>query len=230
LQPSNDLSQESPLRLHPLAPVLALDIDGTLGDYHSHFIWFLENVYWPGSYFSLSWSDSIYGEFSEALHLEKPEYRAAKLAYRLGGMKRCLPLFRSDQNWGSLRDTIQRIRASGIQIWICTQRPWLALTSVDPDTQFWLDANVGKVDGLIYGENKYADLVDIVGRDRVLGVVDDLPECLEEAKGLGLRIACRWGGHNNHWINGAGAGTLTFTRIVELPSIVERWKEQSNGE
>jgi hypothetical protein len=211
-----------------------MDIDGTLGDYHEHFQWFLSTIYcqkmteWNGS---AHWPGT--SEFSEALGMEKGLYRAAKLAYRLGGLKRCLPLFGMDLEKGGhtvVREEIQYLRSQGIQVWICTQRPWLALTTVDSDTQYWIDNNIGKIDGLIYGEDKYADLIDIVGYDRVLGVVDDLPECLDRARELGLRTAARRIAHNYSWLNAeAQDGIEQFRRIKDMSTIIDGWMETHNG-
>jgi hypothetical protein len=177
--------------------------------------------YWPGTE----------GEFSDALRMNKEEYRLAKLAYRLGGMKRCMPIFAADyvkEGTNAVKLEIQYLRSQGIQVWICTTRPWLSLTTVDPDTQYWLHHNVGKVDGLIYGEDKYADLIDIVGKERILGVVDDLPENVIRAKQLGLKSAIRWGRHNEWW-PGLKEWTDSFSRIKDMSSIVDLWMEQHNG-
>jgi hypothetical protein len=227
------------IRVHPLAPVIGLDIDGTLGNYHDHFVEFCNNVYYPHgplSGLSPKWA-SAKGEFEFALDLSKAEYRAAKLAYRMGGLKRCLPLFEGDKENG-IKGEIQHIRSQGIQVWVCTTRPWLSLTTVDPDTQYWLEHNVGPVDGLIYGEDKYLDLIDIVGRRRILGVFDDLPENAERALALGLRAALRRAPHNQWWIdqqNMRGASgqdfwnAQVFTQTKDIVSIATEWKQTHRG-
>lgn len=176
-------------RLHPLAPVLALDIDGTLGDYYEHFRWFTELYLQRPT--KLDWELTDTAEFSEALGLSKEVYRQIKLAYRQGGMKRSLPVF------DGTRKLIETVRQElGIQVWIATTRPWQRLDNIDPDTQFWLGRVAGRVDGVIYGEEKYLDLIDIVGKERIVGVVDDLPQNVVSAQSLGLRAALRVGGHN----------------------------------
>lgn len=177
-------------RVHPLAPVLALDIDGTLADYYEHFRWFASLYLQRPVECHWDYTDSM--EFSEALGLGKEEYRQIKLAYRQGGMKRSIPVL-----GGELEGFIQDIRENfGVQVWIATTRPWQRLDNIDPDTQFWLNRNAGRVDGVIYGEDKYQDLIDIVGRGRIVGIVDDLPENVVMAKSLGLRAMIRAGGHN----------------------------------
>src|SRR5690242_19371376 len=116
------------VRVHPLAPVVGMDIDGNLGDYHSHFVWFLNYIYYPNGYgfrgLYADWSKTETGEFSEALGMDKADYRAAKLAYRQGGLKRCMPLFQEDyrkDGRDAVKSEIQYIRSQGIQVWICTQ-------------------------------------------------------------------------------------------------------------
>lgn len=179
------------MRLHPLAPVIALDIDGTLADYHNHFMWFA-TLYLQEAVMA-DWRPEFEGEFSDALGLEKRTYRDIKLAYRQGGMKRSIPAF------PGAKQLVEDIRNEGVQVWIATTRPWMRLDNIDPDTQFWIDRNLGRIDGLIYGEDKYADLLDIVGRERILGVVDDLPENIERAHDLELDVCLRHGPHNAWW-------------------------------
>jgi len=176
-------------RVHPLAPVVALDIDGTLADYYEHFRWFAE-LYLQRPV-SVDWSET--SEFSEALGIDKAAYRDIKLAYRQGGMKRSIAPV--DEG---VADLAPSLRHRGLQVWICTTRPWQRLDNIDPDTQFWINRNLGRVDGVIYGEEKYQDLIDIVGRKRVVGVFDDLPENVNEAAELGLKAALRNGAHNQH--------------------------------
>lgn len=176
------------MRLHPLAPVVGLDVDGTLADYYEHMRWFAE-LYLQRPV-SIDWSFAPTAEFSDALQLDKKTYREIKLAYRQGGMKRSIPIL---DDRGTM---VKAIRAAGIQVWITTTRPWQRLDNIDPDTQFWLNRNIGRVDGVIYGEEKYMDLVDIVGQDRILGIVDDLPENIVAAMSLGLRAALAVGDHN----------------------------------
>ena len=209
------------MRLHPLAPVVGLDIDGTLADYYEHMRWFAE--LYKQEPVTLDWSRTDTAEFSEALGLRKDEYRQIKLAYRQGGMKRSLPLL--DQNMGV---AVKAIRAGGIQVWITTTRPWQRLDNIDPDTQFWLNRNLGRVDGVIFGEEKYMDLRDIVGPERILGVVDDLPENVVAAMSLGLNAALAVGDHN-----------AAFRSVREVPLVANSndlmrtvfgWFEEYNKE
>lgn len=204
------------MRLHPLAPVVGLDIDGTLGDYYNHFRWFAE-LYLQRPV-TLDWDFSDSAEFSEALNLPKDEYRQIKLAYRQGGMKRSLPAF------GGMGDAVKTIREWGVQVWITTTRPWQRLDNIDPDTQFWINRNLGRIDGVIYGEEKYMDLLDIVGSDRILGIVDDLPENVVSAQSLGLNAALAHGPHNEAFRKVRGYVPVVYN-AVDLLETVRQWKE-----
>jgi hypothetical protein len=209
------------MRLHPLAPVVGLDVDGTLGDYYEHFRWFAELYLQRPVY--IDWDFAPTMEFSDALGLDKETYRQIKLAYRQGGMKRSLPLF------GGMGDAVKTIRTWGIQVWITTTRPWQRLDNIDPDTQFWLNRSFGRIDGVIYGEEKYMDLRDIVGPERILGVVDDLPENVVSAQSLGLNAALAAGPHNEVFRK-ARAYTPIVHNAVDLLQIVQDWKlEHDNG-
>src|SRR5690606_23842696 len=102
---------------HPLAPVVGLDIDGTLADYYAHFKWFAE-LYLQEKLPEADWSAT--SEFNEALGLDKHTYRDIKLAYRQGGMKRSIPPI--DDGVGWLVPTLRR--DLGLRVFICTTRPW----------------------------------------------------------------------------------------------------------
>lgn len=257
------------MRVHPLAPVLALDIDGTCGRYHDHFAWFLKNIYMPhefdhptawagdapivvgdsvgmgrpqvpsnpdpldhpewyiwGNGREPVWLHKYRGEFSEALGMDKRLYRDAKLAYRQGGLKRSMPTFEGED----LRAYVSHWRGSGIQVWIATTRPWQRLDNVDPDTRYWLEHNVGEVDGLVYSENKLEDLQDIVG-DRLLGLIDDLPENCEEADRLGVPWLMRRASHNRWWLTdedyvpNIARLDNTFKDMAETVKTVQIWHE-----
>jgi len=178
-------------RVHPHAPVVALDVDGTIGDWHEHFQWFASM--YLNTHLSYRWEDSMAGNVEEALGLDKATYREIKLAFRQGGLKRWMPMFVGmDELTWSIRD-------QGYQVWICTTRPWLRLDNIDKDSAFWLKQHNIQYDGVLFGEEKYEDLVDIVGHNRVVCVVDDLPECYMACVNLGLPVALRSQPHNAYW-------------------------------
>ena len=160
----------------PDAPLVALDLDGTLGDYHRHFERFAQM--WTGR--DIVWDPDIVGPFYKQLGMSKAVYRQCKLAYRMGGMKRSIPMFEG-------ADELSRaIRGAGVAIAACTTRPYLAMSTIDLDTQHWLKRNGIQVDHILYGEHKYRDLVKSVGRSRVVCALDDDLSQLGIADRLGV--------------------------------------------
>jgi len=147
-------------------PVIVVDIDGTLGDYHSHFTWFAEQ--YLGQPLGHNYRGDV--EFSKYLEIPKDVYRDIKLAYRQGGMKRVMPLFTGASGF------MRTLKAMGLEIWIATTRPYLRLDNIDPDTRHWLDRHFIPYDGMVYGDkdDKYKQVLSAVDRDRVIGVIDDL--------------------------------------------------------
>jgi hypothetical protein len=123
--------------------------------------------------------------------------------------------------FSGVRTTIEKIRAMEIQVWIATTRPWHRLDNIDPDTQFWIDRNIGRVDGVIYGEDKYQDLIDIVGRSRILGIADDLPENCEQADALGLEAVLMYGAHNDYY-DMAPRSSVIY-KPIQFKDKVEGW-------
>jgi hypothetical protein len=121
-------------------------------------------------------------EFEDYLGLTKIEYREAKLAYRQGGWKRWMPTF------GDAAMLVKEVRNAGAEVWIATTRPWQRLDNIDPDTREWLRRTGIPYDGLLYGDDKYRQLSEAVGTDRIVGVVDDLAVQCEIADKLGLPV------------------------------------------
>lgn len=158
---------------HPVVPVVAVDIDGTLGDYHGHFLTFAASYWRRPDYARLAWAGDLNMHVPMGITLE--EYRETKLAYRQGGLKRWMPLM-----YGA-NMLLHDLKQEGIEVWIATTRPYLRLDNIDPDTRFWLDSNRLPYDHLLYGEDKYQQLAQAVQWGRVLAIVDDLPEQLAEA-------------------------------------------------
>lgn len=176
--------------------MVALDIDGTLADYHGSFQKFCITYFNMEDTFPyrnemgapLPWDGT--GEFEDFLCLSKSQYREAKLAYRQGGNKRWLPAY------PGAAAMVSDLRSIGAEVWIATTRPWQRLDNIDPDTREWMRRNGIEVDGMLYGDDKYDQLVDHLDHGRVVGVIDDLPVQFETAQKLGLPVMLRENYHN----------------------------------
>lgn len=208
------------MRPSPDAPVVALDIDGTLGDYHLHFIRFAEQ--WVGRKLPSPTEMTGGVKLYKYLGISKSTYRRIKLAYRQGGMKRSMPVY-----WGA-GELTKMIRKKGCQVWICTTRPYLSLDNIEPDTRHWLrDRAHAQFDNVLFGEHKYRDLVKAVGRDRVVMVVDDLPEMVDVACELGLRAYIRSQPYNAWYDRSDMAGRVD--NIGQMLEAFNREWEKFNG-
>jgi hypothetical protein len=76
-------------------PVVALDLDGTLGDYHSNFLEFADRYFHSncGSWFAMRNQTNPGLPLWEWMGISQRDYRDAKLAYRQGGWKRWMPAY-----------------------------------------------------------------------------------------------------------------------------------------
>lgn len=164
-------------------PVVALDIDGTMGEYHGHFLRFAAP--WLGKELPDPESNTDGVPLFKLMGVSRRTYRECKLAYRQGGLKRSMPVY------PHVEYITHQLRRIGVEIWICTTRPYLRLDNIDPDTREWLRRNKVTYDYVIYGEDKYKHLIECVGRDRILLVVDDLPEMIDKADRLKLPAVMR---------------------------------------
>lgn len=207
----------------PVKPIVAVDIDGTLGDYHEHFTRFAEMYF--NRFLSPPQRYDGSAPFWQYLGLDLRSYREAKLAYRQGGMKRNLPVFPHASAF------TRELRMAGAEIWICTTRPYLRLDNVDPDTRAWLDRNGVAYDFMLYGETKYEMLAEAVDKGRVVGVLEDLPEQCEVARELGFDPVIRERPYNVAYrTSDVGQGLATAPTLLAAGSILEprvtAWREQ----
>lgn len=172
-----------------IRPVVCFDIDGTLGDYHTHFTEFCDK------YFNLNrpqmapFNGSC--DFENWLGLTRIEYREAKLAYRQGGTKRWMPIF------PGAAEAVRTVQDAGAEVWIATTRPWQRLDNIDPDTREWLRRNQLHYDGLLYGDDKFNQLCETVDPSRVVAVIEDLPGMFDLGTKLGLPVMQVWRPHND---------------------------------
>lgn len=207
------------MKLNGKGPVFGIDIDGTLGDYHTHFIKFAEG------YTGKTMPDPK--EINPALPLRRflglgsSTYRQCKLAYRQGGLKRSMPCY------AGASDLTVSLRKSGAEVWICTTRPFNQLGNVDADTRHWLKRNGIQYDNVLWGERKYKDLHKIAG-PRVAGILDDLPEMIDQAELLGIPAVLRDQPYNKHLEMFNRALTLGGAKII-LGSLLYNWNEKNNG-
>jgi len=197
-------------------PVIALDIDGTLGDFYRHFINFLTLYLGVSDESWMLYDGST--EFSDWLGLDKKTYREAKLAFRTGGFKRWMPAFQG------LNDVLFAIGDCDVELWITTTRPWMRLDNLDPDTREWLSRNDVQYDGLLFNEEKYLVLTETIDADRVVFVVDDELAHLDIAASIGLPTIQR----KTNW-NIATIGD--HVEVADLPTLaqviysrVRKWK------
>lgn len=166
----------------PTRPIVAVDVDGTLADYHKHFLRFAEGYCHQS--FPPAGRVNPGLPLHEFMGLEKSAYDEVKFAYRRGGMKRTMPVINgaAEMTWN--------LKELGCEVWISTTRPADRYDNVDPDTREWLRRNGIHYDALIFdsihGDDKYSRLSNIVGADSVVAMIDDLPEMIDVAKDAGI--------------------------------------------
>lgn len=211
-------------------PVVALDIDGTLGDYHSNFLKFADLYFHSGcgSWHDMRENDNPGLPLWQWMGISHRDYRDAKLAYRQGGWKRWMPAYLGAS------ELTQQIREVGAEVWLCTTRPYLRLDNVDPDTREWLQRNRIQYDALLFDPaheedgTKYDELKRQAG-DRVASVVDDLPDMVTNAAGLGWHPILRDQPYNRHFKSFVeGAPVRRAHNLIEAYGFItedlERWR------
>lgn len=202
-------------------PLVAIDIDGTLADYHGWFVKFARRYLhqeWQqlGDYLGC---EPFREWFCREFKVEEKVWRDIKLAYRQGAQKRMQP---SMPGAYSLVDTI---RYEGAEVWLTTTRPYLRLDNIDPDTRDWLDSMSIQYDGLIYDDDKYHILYDNIDRQRVVAVLDDIWEQYDEAKvlfGFNVPILMRNGW--NRGVNRPNVAESCGEAVKMITSRVRGWK------
>ena len=182
-----------------IKPVLAVDIDGTVAEYHTALMMFLIRYFdfHESSIPSMMAENGLcswdgFGDWEDWLELDRKEYEEGKLAFRQGGNKRWMQVF------VGAPELIRGAHALGCEVYFTTTRPYMRLDNTDPDTREWLNRNNFQYEGLLYHEDKYAKLIDIVGKERIVGVIDDLPEQIDRAVELGLPAFQPERNHNAH--------------------------------
>src|SRR5262245_23435105 len=134
----------------PVMPIVSLDIDGTMGDYHHHFVRFALLYMGMKPDMTDHYVDKYVGTvpmrmwFCATFGVSEDVWRDIKLAYRQGAQKRSMPV----SPWAS--PITKRLKERHVEIWVTTTRPYLRLDGVDPDTRFWLKHNNILYDHLLY--------------------------------------------------------------------------------
>lgn len=163
-----------------IKPLVAIDIDGTLGDYHTKFLHFATDYLGRttplGSRYFGQCSFKVW--FMEFFECDEATWNTIKLAYRQGAQKRSMTAYPEAQ-W-----LVNNLRWDNVEVWLTTTRPYLRLDGVDPDTRAWLEREGIEYDGLLYDEDKYQVLSERVDPERVAAVLDDLPEMYDAASQL----------------------------------------------
>jgi hypothetical protein len=208
-------------------PLVAVDIDGTLGDYHGHFLNFAGDYLGPGVWIpchSLAYDGSVgFKEwFMHHTSTDERTWNDIKLAYRQGGMKRSMPRLKGAEEFVSL------LHEEGCEVWLTTTRPYLRLDGIDPDTRHWLHRNNISYDGLLYDEDKYHVLRERVDPKRVVMVLDDLPEQYDAAAvAFGATVpVLRRNGYNFGVSRPATAQTLEEAAHLFVKRL-EHWRERN---
>jgi len=199
-------------------PVVALDIDGTLGRYHEHFLMFLE--LWLGHPVrNEGWKYDGIGEFSDAIDIDKRHYQEAKLAFRAGGFKRWMPMF------GGAMALIKWVHAEQAELWITTTRPWMRMDNIDTDTREWLLRLEIPFSGLLFDEDKYGVLIERVDKERIAYVLDDQDDMYDRAEELGLPVfltSTRW----NSAIQRERMSSTLVQAASQVTTALAQWRVQ----
>lgn len=207
------------MKINGTGPVFGLDIDGSLGDYHAHFLRFAEG--WVGKTMPDPQEINPGVPLFKFMGVSKVTYRRIKTAYRQGGLKRSLPAY-----LGASELSYNLRHAGKAEVWICTSRPYLAHGPIDPDTRHWLRRNRIQYDNIVWGENKYRDLNRLAG-SRVAGVLEDLPPMADQALDQGMSVILKDQPYNR-WYDPEGMATIRVPDLIQgwewAETLIDNWK------
>ena len=205
-----------------MRPVVAVDIDGTLADYHGHFIRFMANymgdhgAIFRGSVEMYDGEDNFRDYCAHLFKCDSAMYRQVKLAYRQGGMKRTMPIL-NHAKW-----LMKKLDKWDAEIWVTTTRPYLSLDNVVPDTLHWLDKHQIAFDHMLFDEDKYAILAERVEKERVIAILDDLPEMYDAAsEAFGPEVPILVRGKFNTAVKRPNAATLRHCGDIILGRLAD---------
>lgn len=205
-------------------PVVGLDIDGMMGDYHGHFLRFAAE--WLGRAMPHPQEINPGMRLSEFMGISHDQYRVIKLAYRQGGLKRSMPAY------DGAREMTQALALAGCRLWLCTTRPYSKLDNIDADTREWLDRSQIRYHHVLWddenGEGKYTELVRQVGMNAVVAVADDLVEQLQQARAVGIaKCYLRSQPYNIKGVDSAGlipVKGMADLHIALMNDVTDWWK------
>lgn len=191
-----------------IRPVVCVDIDGTLAQYHEALANFIDQ-WLPGDRAPHSW-DGL-GEFNDHLGIDKETYRQAKLAFRAGGFKRWMEPFKGAVGF------MQMLSREDLEIWVTTTRPWQRMDNVDPDTKEWLRRYDIPYKHLLFDEDKYGCITELIDPDRILMVLDDEAEQYERCQELGLPFVLK----RTSWNHGVNVGCNWVANFDEAFKLIQ---------
>jgi hypothetical protein len=201
-------------------PIVALD--GVLADYHEALVEFICDYTGmkPGPEVPLPIvnTERIGGDFGDwvcfAWSLDRKTYREIKLAFRQGGQKRFMPVYEG------AAELAAACIEEGAEVWVTTARPYLRLDNVDPDTREWLRRSEIAWDFMVYGEDKYDRLAQLVDPERVVAVLDDLPEMYDQAvRAFGPDVPIL---RKNAWNKGAENHATSVDNLWDARALIVR--------
>jgi len=209
-----------------IKPIAVFDIDGTMGDYHQHFLDFAKEYLGSNGWqdwWKYSGNQGFRDWFCEAFDIGHDVWYDIKLAYRQGAQKRSMPPFEGMIEVARCADEWE------CEVWIATTRPYLRLDNIDPDTRAWLFRWGVPYHGLVFDERKYHKLYGLVEPDRVIAAFEDLYDLYDEAvtlfgESVPFLVKTSWNrAHDrpNQGISGHAREHLRRNLVA--------WKEQHEG-
>ena len=121
---------------------------------------------------------------------------------------------------------------AGAELWITTTRPYIRHDNVDPDTREWMRRNGIVWNHLLYDGDKYHKLVQLVGTERIVAVLDDLTEELVGADSAGIDVSKTILRRNRHNAETSWPVVAERLQLAEkmILNRIEKWNERYAAE
>ena len=149
------------------------------------------------------------GEFRDVFGLTQKEHHERKVAFRAGGFKRWMAKF------DSAVTMMQDLQEQPCEVWVTTTRPWMRMDNVDTDTMEWLRRWEIPYDRLLFDEDKYGRLTELVDPERIIMVLDDEAEQRDRCAELRLPFSLR----RSEW-NTALTADIEITNLADFGFMV----------